>query len=80
MEFPLDNKIASQKYEMKLIDLIKDNYVILITASPYKRSHKILRDIKQKTGFVPNESFWNFGKTPCTQEVLDGKGCHPSAW
>ena len=62
--YPLDKKIASQKYEMKLIDLIKDNYVILITASPYKRSYKILRDIKEKTGFVPDESFWNFGKEP----------------
>ena len=42
---PLDKKIKSQKYEEELINLIKDNYVILITASPYKRSHKILRDM-----------------------------------
>ncbi len=62
--YPLDKKIASQKYEMELIDLIKDNYVILITASPDKRSDKILNDLKEKTGFVPDESFWNFGKEP----------------
>ena len=62
--YPLEKKIRSQKYEMDLIELIKDNYVILITASPYKRSHKILRDIKEKTGFVPDESFWNFGNQP----------------
>ena len=61
---PLDKKIKSQKYELDLIELIKDNYVILITASPYKRSHKILRDIKEKTGFEPNESYWNFGGQP----------------
>lgn len=61
---PLDEKIKSQKYEIDLIDLIKDNYVILITASPYKRSHKILRDIKQKTGFEVDESYWNFGGQP----------------
>ena len=54
-------KIKSQKYEIDLINLIKDNYVILITASPYKWSYKILRDIKEKTGFKPDESFWNFG-------------------
>ena len=60
----LDEKIKNQKYESELIDLIKDNYVILITASPYKRSHKILRDIKEKTGFVVDESFWNFGRQP----------------
>ena len=61
---PLDEKIKNQKYESELIDLIKNNYVILITASPYKRSHKILRDIKEKTGFVVDESFWNFGRQP----------------
>lgn len=61
---PLDKKIKSQKYETDLINLIKDNYVILITASPYRRSHKILRDIKEKTGFEPDESFWNFGRQP----------------
>ena len=59
--YPLDKKIKSQKYELDLIELIKDNYVILITASPYRRSHKILRDLKEKTGFVPDESYWNFG-------------------
>lgn len=62
--YPLEKKIKSQKYELDLIDLIKDNYVILITASPYKRSHKILRDIKEKTGFEPDESYWNFGGQP----------------
>lgn len=61
---PLDKKIKSQKYETDLINLIKDNYVILITASPYRRSYKILRDIKEKTGFEPNESFWNFCRQP----------------
>ena len=61
---PLDKKIKSQKYETDLINLIKDKYVILITASPYRRSYKILRDIKEKTGFEPDESFWNFGRQP----------------
>lgn len=61
---PLDKKIKSQNYEIDLINLIKDNYVILITASPYRRSYKILRDIKEKTGFKPDESFWNFGRQP----------------
>ena len=61
---PLDKKIKSQNYETDLINLIKDNYVILITASPYRRSYKILRDIKEKTGFEPDESFWNFGRQP----------------
>lgn len=62
--YPLEKKIRSQEYEKDLIELIKDNYVILITASPYKRSYKILRDIRDKTGFVPDESYWNFGGQP----------------
>lgn len=61
---PLDEKIRSQKYEIDLISLIKDNYVILITASPYKRSFAILKDIREKTGFVVDESYWNFGLQP----------------
>lgn len=61
---PLDEKIKSQQYEEELINLIKDNYVILITASPYRRSHKILRDIKEKTGFEPDESYLNFNRQP----------------
>ena len=31
---PLDEMIKSQKYELDLINLIRDNYVILIMASP----------------------------------------------
>ncbi len=62
--YPLEKKIKSQRYETDLIELIKDNYVILITASPYKRSHKILRDIGEKTGFSVDESYWNFGAQP----------------
>lgn len=63
-DFPLEKKIKSQEYALDLIKLIEDNYVILITASPYKRSYKILRDIKEKTGFAPDESYWNFGGQP----------------
>ena len=83
----LDEKIKSQKYETELIDLIKDNYVILITASPYRRSHKILRDIKAKTGFEPDESYWNFGRLPhllkkywMEEEVIPNHGDNPNQY
>ena len=85
--YPLEKKIKSQKYELDLIELIKDNYVILITASPYKRSHKILRDIKEKTGFVPDESYWNFGGQPpqvkkywMENEVIPQHGDNPEQY
>ena len=58
------NYIFNRKYEQELVNKIKDNYVILITASPYRRSHMILRDLKEKTGFEPNESYWNFNRQP----------------
>ena len=54
------NKIYTQEYETELIDLIKDNYVILITARPEKFKDETLAHIKEKTGFVPDESYWNF--------------------
>ena len=85
--YPLEKKIKSQKYETDLIELIKDNYVILITASPYSRSHKILRDIKSKTGFEPDESFWNFGRQPhvlkkywMESEVMPKHGDNPDKY
>lgn len=85
--YPLEKKISSQKYEMDLIELIKENYVILITASPYKRSHKILRDIREKTGFVPDESYWNFGGQPpqikkywMESEILPSHGSNPKQY
>lgn len=85
--YSLDKKIISQKYETELIDLIKNNYVILITASPYKRSHRILRDIREKTGFVPDESYWNFGGQPpqikkywMETEVLPHHGDNPERY
>ena len=85
--YPLDKKIKSQEYETDLIDLIKDNYVILITASPYKRAHKILRDIKNKTGFEPDESYWNFGRQPpvlkkywMEEEVIPKHGENPDRY
>ena len=67
--------------------MIKDNYIILITASPYRRSYKILRDIKEKTGFVPDESYWNFGGQPpqvkkywMENEVIPQHGDNPEQY
>lgn len=53
-------KIYNQKYETELIDLIKDNYVILITARPEEFKDETLAHIKEQTGFIPDESYWNF--------------------
>ena len=43
----LDERIKNQKYESKLIDLIKDNYVILITSSQYKKAIKSYETLRK---------------------------------
>lgn len=60
----LPEKISKREYEHKLIDLIKDNYVILITASPYYTSYDSLKHIEENTNLKIVESYWNFGKRP----------------
>ena len=36
----------------------------IVVPSLCSSSHKILRDIKEKTGFEPDEYYWNFGGQP----------------
>lgn len=60
----LPQKIHNRKYEHELVDLIKDNYVILITASPDYTSEESLKHIEENTSLNIDESYWNFGKAP----------------
>ena len=60
----LPGKIEKRRYEHELVSLIKDNYVILITASPYYTSFDSLRHIERNTDLKIDESYWNFGKRP----------------
>ena len=60
----LPQKIFNRRYEHKLVDLIKDNYVILITASPYYTSFDSLKHIEENTDLKIAESYWNFRKRP----------------
>jgi len=80
-------RIFNQRYETELIDLIKNNYVILITARPYKYSYFTLRHIKELTDFVPNEDYWNFGLQPpqlkeywMLNEIFNKHGDNPSKY
>ena len=57
-------KINKREYEHELIELIKDNYVILITASPDYTCEDSLRHIEENTDLKIAESYWNFGKRP----------------
>ena len=60
----LPQKIYNRKYEHELIELIKDNYVILITASPYYTSFDSLKHIEENTELKIDESYWNFNRRP----------------
>ena len=61
-KFP--QKINKRKYEHELIKLINDNYIILITASPYETSYDSLKHIEENTDLKIDESYWNFKKRP----------------
>ena len=61
-EYP--DKIFNRKYEQELVNKIKDNYVILITASPYETSFDSIKHIEENTDLRIAESYWNFGKRP----------------
>jgi hypothetical protein len=56
---PYQKKIIAEKYRDWLVDLIKDFYVILITARP-KYQEKVTTDsIKEKLGgWMPNEMYF----------------------
>ena len=54
------SRIYKQRYEEDLINLIKDNYVILITARRERFKDETLAHIKELTGFIPDETYWNW--------------------
>ena len=84
---PYPERIYQQNYETELLDMIKDNYVILITARPERYKDETLKHIKQKTGFEPDESYWNRGMTPpeikqywLTNEIFPKHGDDPRSY
>ena len=73
-------KITKRKYEHELVDLIKDNYIILITASPDYTSAESLRHIEENTDLKIAESYWNFGKRPHELKSIGLKGSSAKTW
>ena len=60
-EYP--DKIFNRQYEQELVNKIKKNYIILITASPYETSFDSIKHIEENTDLKIAESYWNFGNT-----------------
>ena len=60
----MTRRIPREEYETELLEMIKDNTVILITARPEKYKEDSLKNIQKKTGFIPDDSYWNTGMSP----------------
>ena len=83
----LPSKITKRKYEHELVDLIKDNYIILITASSDYTAKDSLKHIEENTDLKISESYWNFGKRPhelkkywLEKEILPKHGIDPEKY
>ena len=83
----LPQKVYNRQYEQELVNKIKDNYVILITASPYSTSFDSLKHISENTDLKIAESYWNFGKRPpelkeywLKKAVLPTHGANPNKY
>jgi hypothetical protein len=61
---PFIRQIEIEEYRHDLVNLVCDQYVILVTARPKKYSSVTIERIKQKTGWSPDEWYFNKGYPP----------------
>lgn len=56
---PFSARMQAEEYRTELLDAIKDDYVILITARPNYQAKETLENIARKTGWRPQEFYFN---------------------
>ena len=56
---PFSRRMEAEEYRMDLLEAIKDDYVIIITARPDHQARQTLENIKRKTGWQPQEWYFN---------------------
>ncbi|WP_341496373.1 hypothetical protein WAX87_15785 [Photobacterium damselae subsp. damselae] len=61
---PFSEQIDNELYRQDLLDAINGHTVILITARPEKYRVQTLMSIFDKTGWVPDDAYFNQGSTP----------------
>lgn len=62
---PFSRQIQIERYRVGLIKAISRDYVVMITARPHKYRIETLHSIEQKTGWHPDEAFFNWtGERP----------------
>ncbi len=59
MKSPSLYDISVERYRTWLIDLLKDHYVILITARPERYREATLTHMQETVGWTPNEAYFN---------------------
>lgn len=56
---PFTKRMEAEEYRQDLIEAIKGDYVIIITARPDYQMTQTMENIKKKTGWQPNEWYFN---------------------
>lgn len=56
---PFSRRMEAEEYRLDLIEAIKDDYVIIVTARPNYQAKQTLDNIRKKTGWMPKEWYFN---------------------
>lgn len=56
---PFSRRMEAEEYRTELIEAIKEGYVIIVTARPDKQKVESLMNIAKKTGWQPDEAYFN---------------------
>ena len=56
---PFSRRMDAEEYRADLIDAIRDDYVIIITARPAYQMRQTMENILRKTGWQPKEWYFN---------------------
>lgn len=56
---PFRERLKYENYRADLISAVDENYVIIITARPSYQGDDTLVNLAEKTGFKPNEAYFN---------------------
>jgi len=56
---PFSHRMQAEEYRMDLIHAIEKDYIILVTARPQYQMQETIQNIMKKTGWTPNEMYFN---------------------
>jgi hypothetical protein len=56
---PFSARMEAEEYRTELLDQIKNDYVIIITARPESQKKETLLNLFRKTGWQPQEAYFN---------------------